>query len=85
MLEDAIQLVRLAGVDDVAEHERPAGPQQVRNTAKCDRLPDIRKMVQRVPRVHGVRSLTVVLVGEEACLDALDPGLALTRRREHHR
>src|SRR5439155_25790493 len=66
------RLVRLERVDEVAEQEGAAGREQGGDTGERDPLPEVRQMVQRVPRVHELRRLAAVLVREEAGLDALD-------------
>jgi hypothetical protein len=58
-------------VHDVPEAEEAAGSEHPAHPTEGHRLPEVRQMMQCVARVHDVRGLAGVPVGEEPTLDDL--------------
>ena len=72
LLDPVLGLVGGEVVHDVPQAKDPAGPEHPPDPAEGDGLPEVRKVVQGVARVHEVRRLAAVLVGQESALDDLE-------------
>src|SRR5437762_11458437 len=56
-----------------------------RNSHQRDRLPEVRKVMEHVPRVDEIRRLALVLVREEAGMNDLDVSEARPHGGDHRR
>ena len=72
VLDDGVGFGEIACEHEVAQSEHTTLSKDVRHPAEGDGLPEVRQMMECVPRVDDIRGTARVRVAEEARFHALD-------------